>query len=242
LKCAIQTVVIVVLGLAAIGYGYGGLDFTAGFPDFSGLKHHLDSLNKIPLVDSSGVGGSSEFTYSAPLWWYGGHGGGQVGVVTLGGSGAFTVRSNHADSLGCELAGIRAEFEAGYPYAPVEWFWLRPCLGLAGTGLVVYAHSVEYGYGLGNFREWYKRWYAAWTFSAAPGLEVMGALPTGQGSYVGLFAKASYLMPMAGPGWFGDDAPPRFSPNGFALQIGVRLGKTFFKAEEEEEEEDWSEQ
>lgn len=242
MKCATQVVLITVLGLSAMSYGYGGFDFTAGFPEFNGLKQHLDSLNQVPLVDSSGVGGSGEFTYNPPLWWYGGHGGGQFGVVSLGGSGAIAVRTNHADSLGCELAAVRADFEAGYPYAPVEWFWLRPCLGLAGTGVVIYPHSVEYGYGLGNFREWFKRWYAAWTVNAVPGLEVMGALPTGQGSYVGLYAKAGYLIPIVGPSWSGDDAPPSFSLSGFALQFGVRLGETFFKTEDQDEEEDWTEQ
>jgi hypothetical protein len=215
------------LCLAAACYGYGGFEVTGGFVDFDSLNGKLSLLNQTPIPEDSFAGGSGRFNYRMPLWWYGGHGGSQVGPVTVGGFGAAAVRANHADSLGSELAALRAGFEVGYPYVPVEWFWLRGCLEFAGAGCVIYAHSVENGVVLGNFSGRVKRWYSSWTVSAAPGVEVMGMLPTLPGSYAGLFMKASYVWPFVGPQWFGDQPPPNFSLRGFSLQIGLRFGKRF---------------
>ena len=231
MRCAFRVGVAGVLGLAAMCYGYGGFEVTAGFINFRGLNQKLTLLNQTPITEDSWAGGSGAFTYKTPLWWYGGHGGAQVGVVTIGGSGAFTVRANHADSLGSELAAIRGNFEVGYPYSPVEWFWLRGCLEIGGAGCAIYAHSVENGVLLGNFSGNFKRWYSAWIISAAPGVELMGTLP---GSYVSLFTKASYAIPVAGPQWLGDQSPPAFSLGGFSIQIGLRFGQTVHRAEEDE--------
>jgi len=226
MRCAIRAGVAGVLCLAAVCYGYGGFEVTSTFNGVGGLNQTLDSLNR----EWKGTG---RFTHKSPLWWFGGHGGSQVGVVTLGGSGAATVRANHADSLGSELAAIRGNFEVGYPYSPVEWFWLRGCLEIGGAGCVIYAHSVENGLLLGNFGGNFKRWYSAWIVSAAPGVELMGTLP---GSYVSLFTKASYAIPVAGPQWLGDRLPPAFSLGGFSIQIGLRFGQTVHRAEEDEED------
>jgi hypothetical protein len=226
MRCAIRAGVAGVLCLAAVCYGYGGFEVTSTFNGVGGLNQTLDSLNR----EWKGAG---RFTHKSPLWWFGGHGGSQVGVVTLGGSGAATVRANHADSLGSELAAIRGNFEVGYPYAPVEWFWLRGCLEIGGAGCVIYAHSVENGLLLGNFGGNFKRWYSAWIVSATPGVELMGTLP---GSYVSLFTKASYAIPVAGPQWLGDRLPPAFSLGGFSIQIGLRFGQTVHRAEEDEED------
>jgi len=224
------------LSLAAVCFGYGGFEVTGGFVDFGRLNRKLDTLNQTPIPEDTFAGGSGTFSYRMPLWWYGGHGGSQVGPVTLGGFGAVAARANHADSLGSELAALRAGFEVGYPYVPVEWFWLRGCLELGGASLAIYAHSVENGVVLGNFSGRVKRWYSSWTVSAAPGVEVMGMLPTFPGSYAGLFMKASYVWPFAGSHWFGDQPPPDFSLRGFYLQIGVRFGRRFQPVDEFEEE------
>jgi hypothetical protein len=168
--------------------------------------------------------------------WYGGHGGDHVGPVTLGGSGAIAARASQSDSLGTELAALRANFEVGYPYAPIGQAWVRPTLELAGTGLVTYAHTKENGAVVGNFSARFKRWFAAWDLGFVPGVEVMGALPLSEQSYIGLFVKASYFVPLTRPAWFGDKNPPDFDLGGFTLQIGVRFGKSLIPSGE-----DWSE-
>jgi len=200
-----------VLSLAAMCFGYGGFEVTSTFNDVSGLNHTLDSLNRE-------WNGTREFAYRSPLWWVGGHGGEHVGPVTLGGSGAFSIWHHYlADSLESRLFAIRANFEAGFPYSPNEWVSVRPCVELGGNGLVVYAQTLNADS---------KMWFAAWTVGAAPGVELMGSLPTSSGSSIGLFVKASYFIPISGPAWFGDKDPPAFSLSGFAMQIGLRFGKT----------------
>jgi hypothetical protein len=229
LRHTIQAVVIGLLSLAALCLGYGGFEVTAAFVDFKGLNQDLTYLNQAP--PDTGWGGHGEFTYKAPLWWYGGHGGEHVGPVTLGGSGAVAARANQADSLGSELAAIRANFEVGFPYSPVERVWVRPTLELAGTGLVIYAHSKENGAVVGNFSANFKRWFATWGIGAVPGVEVMGSLPVSTESFIGLFVKASYFIPVSGSAWFGDKNPPDFDLGGFAIQVGLRFGKTVSLAE-----------
>lgn len=236
MRCAVGIGVAGLLCLAAVCYGYGGFEVTGGFVDFRGLNQRLDSLNQTPVPGDSFAGGSGRFTYRTPLWWYGGHGGAQVGAATIGGFGAAALRANHADSLGSEMVAIRAGIEFGYPYVPVEWFWLRGCLEVGGAGCAIYAHSVENGVLLGNFSGRVKRWYSSWIVSAAPGAEVMGMLPTVPGSYVGLFMKASYVIPLARTQWFGDQPPPVFSLGGFSLQIGLRFGRRFYLVDEFEQD------
>ena len=183
--------------MVALCLGYGGFEVTGTFNDAKGLNHTLDSLNQVK-------NGSGNFTYKSSMWWFGGHGGARVGVVTIGGSGAVTVRANHTDSLGSEMAAVRGNFEVGDPYSPVE------------NGVL-----------LGNFSGNFKRWYSTWVLTAAPGVEVMGTLP---GSYVSLFTKASYVIPIARSQWLGDKSPPAFSLGGFSLQIGLRFGETVTRA------------
>ena len=202
----IPALVFGVLSLAALSFGYGGFEVTSTFNDLGGLNRKLDTLL-----------GTHHFTYGAPMWWFGGHGGEHVGPVTLGGSGALSPSSKQSDSLKSQLAAIRANFEVGFPYSPKEWVWVRPCFELGATGLFVYAQTL---------RADPKRWYAAWSVGAAPGVEVMGSLPTSSESFIGMFLKASYLIPFSGPAWFGDNEPPSLSLSGFALQLGIRFGKT----------------
>ena len=220
MRHAIQAVVVGVLSVAALCLGYGGFEVTGTFNDAKGLNHTLDSLNQVWK-------GSGNFNYKSSMWWFGGHGGARVGVVTIGGSGAVTVRANHTDSLGSEMAADRGNFEVGDPYSPVDWFWVRSCLEIGGAGCAIYAHSVENGVLLGNFSGNFKRWYSTWVLTAAPGVEVMGTLP---GSYVSLFTKASYVIPIARSQWLGDKSPPAFSLGGFSLQIGLRFGETVNRA------------
>jgi len=209
-KRVIPILVIGVLSLAALSFGYGGLEVTSTFNDLKGVNHTLDSLNRF-------WHGTGQFAYKSPIWWFGGHGGELVGPVTLGGSGAIAPYAKQADSLKSDLAALRANFEVGFPYSPNQWVWVRPCLELGAMGLFVYAQTLS----ADN-----KRWFAAWSVGAAPGVEVMGSLPTSSQSFIGLFVKASYLVPVSGPSWFGDNPPPSLSLRGFALQMGLRFGKT----------------
>jgi hypothetical protein len=226
LRHLIRAAVIGVLALAPLCFGYGGFEVTAGFVDFKGLNRDLTVLNRLDSANG-GIGGSGSFSYQGPLWWYGGHGGEHAGPVTLGGSGAFAARANQADSLGSELAALRASFEVGYPYSPVAQAWIRPTLELAGTGMVIYAHSKENGAVVGNFKGRFKQWFAVWGIGAAPGVELMGSLPLSDESYMGLFIKTSYFIPVSRSAWFGDKNPPDFDLGGFTLQIGLRFGKAF---------------
>lgn len=209
MKHVFPALVLGVLLPAALSFGYGGFEATSTFNNLGGLNHKLDSLNHAR-------NGTGQFTYRSPMWWFGGHGGEHVGPVTLGGSGALAPYANQADSLKSELAAIRANFEVGFPYSPNQWIWVRPCLELGATGLLVYAQT------LSADSKW---WSAAWSIGAAPGIEVMGSLPTSSESFIGLFVKAGYLIPISGPTWFGDDDLQSFSLSGFALQMGIRFGK-----------------
>jgi hypothetical protein len=211
MKHVIPALVLGVLLLAALSLGYGGLEVTSTFNDLGGLNRKLDTLL-----------GTHHFSYRAPMWWFGGHGGEHVGPVTLGGSGALSSSTKQSDSLKSQLAAIRANFEVGFPYTPNQWVWVRPCLELGATGLLVYAQTL---------RADTKKWYAAWSIGAAPGIEVMGSLPTSSESFIGLFVKASYHIPVSGLAWFGDSEPPSLSLGGFALQMGLRFGKTVSLAE-----------
>ena len=230
MRHTIQAVIGGILFLAASCLGYGGFEVTAGFVDFSKLNQALTTFNQAHPPD--GWNGSGKFTYKTPLMWYGGHGGEYVGPVTLGGSGAVAARFNQADSLGSELGAIRGNFEAGFPYSPVEWFWVRPTVELSGAGWVIYAHSKENGAVIGNFSANFKRWFGAWNISAAPGVELMGSLPTSGESFIGLFVKTSYYIPLSKPGWFGDRNPPDFDLSRFYVQIGIRFGKSHYSEPE----------
>jgi hypothetical protein len=236
MRCAVRVGVAGLVCLAAVCYGYGGFEVTSGFVGFDSLNRKLSLLNQTPIPEDSFAGGRGTINYKAPLWWYGGHGGSQVGVATVGGYGAVALRANHADSLGSEMAAIRAGLEVGYPYMPEDWFWLRGCLELGGAGCAIYAHSVENGVVLGNFSGRVKRWYSSWIISAAPGVEVMGMLPTLPGSFAGLFVKGSYFLPLTRPSWFGDQPPPVFGLRGFTVQVGLRFGRSFHRVDEFEEE------
>jgi hypothetical protein len=218
LRHATPTGAVGFLLLAAACFGYGGFEVTSTFHNVSGLNHRLDSLNRE-------WNGTREFAYRSPLWWVGGHGGEHVGPVTLGGSGALSIWHHYqADSLESRLFAVRANFEVGFPYSPNEWVSVRPCVELGGNGLVVYAQTLNAGS---------KMWFAAWTVGAAPGVELMGSLPMSSESAIGLFVKGSYFIPISGPAWFGDKDPPAFSLSGFAIQIGLRFGKTAARAEDD---------
>jgi hypothetical protein len=217
-----------ILFLAATCLGYGGFEATATFIDVRDLNQVLTDLNRNP--PPKGWNGSGQFTKTSPLWWLGGHGGGQVGAFTFGGSGAIGARASHADSLGSELVALRGDFEVGYPLAPVDWFWVRPCVDVGFAAWVIYVHSVEDGTLVGSLQPNFSRRFEAGTFGAAPGVEVMGRLPTSRESFVGLFAKANYFIPVAGPEWFGSSPRPKFGLNAFALQFGLRFGKVPYRA------------
>lgn len=212
-----------VLFLVGTCLGYGGFEVTGSFVGVKELNQTLTALNQE-------WNGSGPFAHTSPLLWLGGHGGAQVGVVTFGGSGAITASASHADSLGSELAALRGSFEAGYPYAPTEWFWVRPCVDVGLAGWLIYVHSVESGILVGSSQPNFSRWFSAWTLGAAPGVEVMGRLSSSRESFIGLFAKAGYFIPVAGPEWSGDIPPPKFSLSGFTLQVGLRFGKTPYRA------------
>jgi len=202
--------------LATVSFGYGGFEVTSTYNNLDGLNRKLDTLL-----------GTHAFSYRAPMWWLGGHGGEHVGPVTLGGSGALSSSSQQSDSLKSQLAAIRAYFEVGFPYVPNQWVWVRPCLDLGATGLLVYAQTVAANT---------KKWYAGWSIGAAPGIEVTGSLPTSSEAFIGLFVKASYLIPVSGLSWFGDAEPPSLDLRGFALQVGLRFGKNVSQAEGEDTE------
>ncbi|HTW90483.1 MAG TPA: hypothetical protein VMH22_02105 [bacterium] len=216
MRHTIPALVAGILFLATLCMGYGGFEVTSTFNSMGGLNDRLDSLNRQQL-------GTGHFTYGAPLWWYGGHGGGQVGPVTLGGSGALTWRANQADSVKGQLIAVRANLEVGFPYVPNQWLLFRPCVELGGAGTLVYAQT---------FSASSKWWFASWTIGATPGVEAMGMLPTSSESFIGLFLKAGYFIPFSGPTWFGDKNPPALSLRGFSLQLGVRFGKNYTPTEE----------
>jgi hypothetical protein len=196
-------------------FGFGGVDMSASFANTKGLDARLTALDR--EWDSTSTGA---FRTTSPLWWLGGHGGGHVGLLTVGGRGAVMTRNAKVDGLAAEMFGVNGFFDIGFPYAPVEQFWVRPCLELGGGTWVHYIHSDE-SFSQPDF----SRWYLAWTFGMLPGAEVMGRIRYMGDNYVGLFVKGGYFVPFSGPGWSGDAEPPKLGLSGFALQFGLRFGK-----------------
>ncbi|MEO0086435.1 MAG: hypothetical protein ABIK37_07385 [candidate division WOR-3 bacterium] len=216
---------VVVFGCVAIvslSAGYGGFETTLGYPGFGGLNQRFTELHT--AQPPAGWGEPGRFACRGPLWWFGGHGGGIAGPVSLGGRGAISARQDRASALEAQFAGALAGFEVGYPYAPERWFWVRPCLELVGGAWVHYVHSNE-SFSEPNF----SRYFLAWTFGVTPAVEVMGRLRYGGESFVGLFLKPGWYVPFAGPVWTGDSDPPRFSIKGFSLQVGLRFGRYPFE-------------
>lgn len=200
-------VAIVVAG----GFGYGGFGVMATFPEMRGLNRRLTELNHE-------WGGRDSLRISGPMWWLTGHGAAEIGQVTIGGWGAVSGLSQKADSVGNELLAVIAAYEMGYQYSPVEYCWVRPCVDLRFGAWFDWVHSLEPGQS--NF----SRWFLVWDMALCPGLEVMGRLRFGEQSFIGLFAKGSYMMPFVL--WeFGDSPVPDFRLQGFALQAGLRFGK-----------------
>ncbi len=218
----VRSSVLCCVAVAAVCHGYGGFEATFAYPFMGGLNRRLSELNT--AVPPAGWAGSNEFKVRAPLVWFGGHGGGIAGPVSVGGRGALTVRQDKADSLEAQFAGALAGFEVGYPYVPGYWFWVRPCLELTGGAWVHYVHSLD-AFSEPNF----SRYFLAWTLGMTPALEAMARVRYGGESFAGLFVKAGWYLPFSGPIWIGDSDPPEFSIKGFSLQIGLRFGRYPFE-------------
>jgi len=194
-------------------FGYGGFELTSSFVRLRTLNEKFTELNR-------GWGGSEAFMYHGPLLWLGGHGGGFVSPVMLGGGGALGVKFGSADSLEAELAGARAFLDAGYPYAPIDQFWARGCLELGGG---VWTHHIHYKESFSDSD--FSRWWLGWAVGMAPGIEVMGRIRYQSDMFAGIFLKASWFIPFTGPQSYGDSDPPAFGLGGFNLQVGLRFGK-----------------
>ncbi len=124
-----------------------------------------------------------------------------------------------ADSLGVELFGVLPSFELGYVLEPIEYMWIRPCLGLGGGAWASYVHSHE-SFSQPNFG----RWFYGWSAGLGPGLEVMGRVPYRRESFIGLYVKAGYDLALAS-GLLGDEEPPDFRLGGFRLELGLRFDR-----------------
>lgn len=197
--------------LASLGHGYGGLSVGMMFPEFAGLERLL-------ARQDSAWGGQGRFDIRPPLWSLAGHGAAEVGSITIGGWGALGLLSHQAESTGTELVAAQAAFEVGYPYAPIEEFWLRPCLDIGIGTWCHLIHSQEPG------RSNYFRWHLGWNLSAAPGIELAARLRYAEASSIGVFAKGSYLVPFVPTQWYGDSGPPDFRLKGLQFQFGLRFG------------------
>jgi len=211
-------IVFVVLLTVSLCSGFGGFGATGSFVDFEGLNQRFTKLNRDQPPE--GWGGKDSFCMRAPLLWIGGHGGGFVDDMTVGGHGAVTVFTARVDSLSAEFAGLAGFFELGYRYAPVDFLWARPCLGIGGRTWVHYIHSHN-SFSDPNFN----RWFLAWNAGVLPGIELLGVMPNWRNNYVGLFVKASYFLPVLGPEWSLDADPPDFNLKGFDLHFGIRFGR-----------------
>jgi len=206
--------VLAVVFLTATCFGFGGFDFGASLPQYSGLNARLSELN-------SYWGGAESLGFRHPWPWVGGHGAGWIGDFTLGGRGAVTGYMARADSMEVQGGGARVFLETGYVWAPIDELWVRPVVELGGDALLFYVHDTGSPFRNPDFSQW----YVGWTVGAAPGLEVMGRLRYDLDKYVGLFAKAHYYYPVYGPNWYIDDNPPGFDLEGIHLQAGIRFGR-----------------
>ncbi len=199
-------------GAVSLCAGYGGFGVTGSFPDFGGLDARLNELNRE-------WGGQSGIRVSPPVLWFGGHGAGRVGWLTIGGRGAAGIRRVQADSVAAEFAGVAGFLDVGYRFEPLDYLWVRPFVDLGGTLWGHYIHSRE------SFTEPnFSRGFVGWALGPSPGVEVMGRLRYVEGRYVGLFVKAGWFIPVFGPEWYIHERPPDFEPLGLNVEVGVRFG------------------
>ncbi|MEO0073578.1 MAG: hypothetical protein ABIK43_02800 [candidate division WOR-3 bacterium] len=209
-------VIVTGFAIAGICLGFGGFGAGLWFPRFAGLNRRLTELNR----EWSGIG---SFRYSPPLLTIGGHGAGEIAGITLGGWGDATVRQEQADSLGSTMAALFGGFEAGYPYSPVEPFWVRPLLDVDLGVWFVDAHSLEDGGS--NFY----RWFLGWQMGLTPAVEIMGRIRTSPDSYMGLFVKTGYTLPFMETQWSGSAGRPDFQMKGLNIRLGLRFGRTVIR-------------
>jgi hypothetical protein len=207
------------LVMATAASGYGGFGFSASYADLGGLDRMLSRLNR------EEAGGSGAFALSQPLWSVFGQGGGHAAWFTVAGTGALFARVAKADALKSEMVGVSGWLEGGYPYAPLEWFWVRPTVDLGGTGWYGYAHSLDRGFFPGAMKAKTARKYFGWVAGVAPGLEVMGRIRSGRTSFFGLFVKGSWFIPAIGPQCYGNAGEQDFTLSGFSVTAGVRFGR-----------------
>jgi len=191
---------------------------TASFADLDGLNQRLTELNTGDKPN--GWKGNDTFRLSSPLWWIGGHGGGLVGNVTVGGGGAATMYNVSVDSIEARIYSVLPAFEVGYVYEPIEYLWVRPCLDIGGGVWASYVHSHE-SFSQPNF----SRGYYSWTVGVTPALELMGRLRYSGNNIIGLYVKAGYFQPVYGPNWSGDADPPQFDLKGITVEAGLRFDR-----------------
>jgi hypothetical protein len=200
--------------------GFGGFGATLSFVDFDGVNRTLTDLSREWTHNRS----TDSFAYAPPTTWLGGHGGGEIGPVTLGGWGVATFQQPQSDSLGSDFASVTGAFEVGYVCSPDKHVWIRPCLDLAVGAAFFDGHSLEHG------QSDFFRYFLGWQAGVAPGLELMGRIRYSTGSYAGLYVKAGYHVPFMRMQWSGDSDPPSFSLQGFQISAGLRFGRLEYRA------------
>jgi hypothetical protein len=205
---------VAVAAVAALAQGYGGLEFGGSFRDYAPEARRLSELNR-------DWQGSREFSPSLPVAWFGGHGGGHAGPMTIGGRGALAYRSLAADSVEAQFGATQVALDIGWHHAPVSFLAIRPGVEIGGAGWAYYVHDRS-----SPLRDpGFSHWFWAWSVGVMPALELTARFARGDDRYTGLFVKAGWLFPVHGPTWYLDADPPPFDPGGFQLQVGVRFGR-----------------
>ena len=194
-------------------YGFGGPEWVMAYPNFDALNNRLTAIN-----DS--FGGIDQVLHEQPLNFLGGHGAAHVGSVTVGGRGALGSSRAEGDAVTADLACATGAFEVGYPWAPVEYFWLRPCLELQAAGWVSLVRPSGSTWGDAAHR----RWNVAWDLSVLPSLEAMARLRYLATHYIGVYASGGYNLPLFKPDYYGHRDPADFDLSGFVVRAGIRFG------------------
>jgi hypothetical protein len=110
--------------------GMGGFTAGASFWDNSAISSRLEAQNYDPLASYGLVMGGGGYAL--------------MGHLLMGGSGFDASYSrSESDSSVAELSIGGGFFEIGWLFAPSDWFWIYPTMGIGGMGYTLHLVPVQ---------------------------------------------------------------------------------------------------
>jgi hypothetical protein len=156
--------------------------------EVEGLADSLNTINREIL------GGSQTIEFQTPFYLFGGQGGGEIGIFSLGAWGGGLFKKANADGLGASVGYAAGSAELGVHYKPIEFVWIRPYLEAGGATFALELRDIR------ETRipeeEPYQSSFKGWQINVGGGLALQLNIPIGKRSLVGLAAQAGYLYPV----------------------------------------------